>query len=538
MRLRWITILSTLVLKLCLLGAMFLLGRMVIERDYATLEREHISADIAHVCVVLQSQLNDFDLMAHDYAAWDETYSFMRHPNPGFVESELSSDVMKKRSIRLFLLVDERFHVVLSETYSAVPADTLNADIAQLIRAVKRRGRQDSTVVGLLTLTNGPTMVAIRPIVPTRENRAARGTLVLVRDLGVDQVSSLSRLSALPLTLSGTVGEASEILSRSQITHSGISIVSASDDHLSAATMLRDLWGQSRIRLEMQHDHSIWRQGQQTIRALMVVLIAVGLLFGSVNVWLMQAFVVRRVERLIQFTGAIENDGTLGARVSMRGSDEIAQLGVHLNKMLERLQNSQDKLLSVQERLRYEATHDALTGIWNRGAALQLLDQELARSSRDNSSVAVIMFDADHFKRINDHFGHSTGDHALQAIAAAITRNLRSFDVCCRYGGEEFLVIAPNCDLSNAAQLANRILAHLRSTPVSVPDHSFCLTLSAGVTAGSSLTSAEDLILVADRALYRAKDTGRDRVEVEEWPSAAPIRSVLFASDGLDCAAS
>jgi len=182
--------------------------------------------------------------------------------------------------------------------------------------------------------------------------------------------------------------------------------------------------------------------------------------------------------------------------------------------------------------------HDSLTGIWNRCAALQLLDRELARSGRDGSSVAVIMLDADHFKRINDHFGHVTGDRALQAVAAAITRNLRSFDVCCRYGGEEFLVIAPNCTLPQGVELAQRILSCLRTSPVSIPDHSFCVTLSAGVTAGSAPCGAEELIVVADRAMYRAKETGRGRVEAESLPSGKPVVSTRFAPETVHGAVS
>jgi two-component system, cell cycle response regulator len=182
--------------------------------------------------------------------------------------------------------------------------------------------------------------------------------------------------------------------------------------------------------------------------------------------------------------------------------------------MLDRLQNSQQKLLAVQERLRFEATHDSLTGIWNRAAALQLMDRELARCSRENVALAVIMLDADRFKKINDHFGHTTGDRALQAVSAAITRNLRAFDTCARYRGEEFLVIAANCDIEQGRKLAARILDHLRSSPIMVKDHAFCITLSAGVTATAVGCTAEELIVVADRALYRAKENGRNRVEV------------------------
>lgn len=531
MRLRWITILSAMVLTLALIGALLLVGSRVLNRDYAQIEREHVEGDIEHVCLLLQSQVDDLNLMARDYAAWDETFNYVRRPNRRYVEVELSTEVMRARNVRLYMLVDSHGRVLLSRSYVNGAKEPIQSDVEQLVRAIKRRSHERDSVAGLMMLTGGPSMVAIRPILPTSEKGRARGALVFARDLGPSQVAELSRLSEQPITLSGTLGESAAVTAGHQLRHAEITSTLLDKNRLVASAMLNDVWGQPRLRLEVEHDRSIWQQGRRTVKALLVVSLVAGLLFAFLTVWLMQRLVVRRVERLIRFTRAVEADSQLAQRVYVGGSDELAQLGRQMNKMLDRLRNSQDKLLAVQERLRYEATHDGLTGIWNRGAAMQLLDQELARSSREGSAVAVIMLDADHFKRINDHFGHLCGDRALQAIAAAITRNLRSFDVCCRYGGEEFLVIAPRCDLQQAAEVARRLLEAMRGTPVCISDHAFCVTLSAGVSSGDGTCSAEDLIIAADRALYRAKDKGRDRVEVEVLAGREGIRKRIFAAE-------
>ena len=113
--------------------------------------------------------------------------------------------------------------------------------------------------------------------------------------------------------------------------------------------------------------------------------------------------------------------------------------------MLDEIQLSNQKLVAARERLKFEATHDALTGTWNCAAALELLDREIVRSEREGGTVAVLMLDLDHFKWVNDQFGHHAGDLALQAVSASIAGILRSSDVLARYGGEEFLVIAPSC---------------------------------------------------------------------------------------------
>ncbi|MGZ4814936.1 MAG: sensor domain-containing diguanylate cyclase [Terriglobales bacterium] len=534
MRLRWITVLCALALKVALITAMLLVGRHALYSNYAALERQHVESDLVHVCRLLQAQLKELDLTAMDYAQWDGTYNYMKHPDPSYATMHISEGHFRGSEIMLFLLIDPVGRVVLAHSYDGTGNEMISADINQLIRASKRRAGTNAAVAGLITLTRGPAMAVIRPILKTTAQGSSRGTLIMVRNLGPAQLTGLSRLAEIPLTLSGSVGDSASATGNGTINHPSTEIVALGEDRLLASTMIDDVWGRPSIRLQIEHDRSLRQQGKQVLRGLVLVLLLVGLLFAFANVWIMQRVVVRRVEQLIQLTRRTETDAGLNARVHISGNDELAQLGHKMNHMLQRLQNSQEKLLATQERLRYEATHDNLTGIWNRAAAMQLLDHELDRSSREGTWLAVIMFDADHFKRINDYFGHALGDRALQAIAAAITRNLRSFDICCRYGGDEFLVIAPNCDLQQGEQLASRILASLRTTPIVVPEHSFCITMSAGVTAGRAPIKAEDLIIVADRALYRAKEKGRDRVHTEDTPAGKSAASARFAAADLE----
>jgi diguanylate cyclase (GGDEF)-like protein len=515
-----------------LIGAIFLLGRVVLQRNYALLEREDAEDHVNDVCKILQSQLEDLNLVTNDYAAWDSTYEFMLHPTARYVSSDLSEDIFRTREVHLYMLVDPNFKVILAKPFTDNTRATLAADVAELLVAIKRRSQAEESVVGFLTLTSGPAMVAIRPVLTTRNTGPARGTLIIVRDFGPAELAKLSELASVPVSISGTIGQGADLRRGGELRHTAIETVPLDDNRLLSSTEIRDIWRQPRIRLQIEQNRNIWHRGQETTRNLVIGLVIVGLLFAGANVWLMQQLVVRRVERLIQFTNDTQNTG-LNTRIAMRGADEIAQLGRHMNQMLQRLQNSQEKLLSVQERLRFEATHDSLTGIWNRGAALRLLDQELARCTRESSTVAVILADADHFKRINDTYGHASGDRALQAIAAAITRNLRTSDVCCRYGGEEFLVIAIHCNPEQAVQLAQRILNYCRETPVSVMEHSLRVTLSAGVAVSSAASKAEDLVVLADRALYRAKQLGRDRVEWEMAPADSPARNLRFAPTGV-----
>jgi len=172
------------------------------------------------------------------------------------------------------------------------------------------------------------------------------------------------------------------------------------------------------------------------------------------------------------------------------------------------------QLITAREQLRVEATHDPLTGLWNRSAVLEFLQKELARSEREKSSVAVILADVDKFKNINDTSGHLGGDAVLREVAGRLRASVRPYDGIGRYGGEEFLVVAPGCDAAGALKLAERLRASVGDTPVATFEGIFAVTLSLGVGTNRETCRADDLVRAADAALYRAKEAGRNRVEV------------------------
>jgi diguanylate cyclase (GGDEF)-like protein len=182
----------------------------------------------------------------------------------------------------------------------------------------------------------------------------------------------------------------------------------------------------------------------------------------------------------------------------------------------ERILNLQAELLATQEALREQATHDALTGTWNRAAILDLLRRELARSQREGKAIGVAMVDLDHFKRINDTHGHKAGDIVLRETAQRMLTRMRPYDALGRYGGEEFLVITVGCDATGAAVQAERIRSCIADKPFDAGGASVPLTVSAGVasSAGCDGISPVDLIQAADQALYLAKSAGRNRVEI------------------------
>jgi two-component system, cell cycle response regulator len=189
-----------------------------------------------------------------------------------------------------------------------------------------------------------------------------------------------------------------------------------------------------------------------------------------------------------------------------------------------RILELQEGLLRSQEELRRQATHDHLTGTLTRRAVVHQLDLELRRAARDGSSIAVLLADLDHFKRVNDEYGHSAGDAVLLEAAARMRSVLRGHEAIGRYGGEEFLIVLPNCGPSEAASVAARACLALSTTPIEAAANMLRTTMSVGVaTASIGADCARSLVDRADQALYRAKAAGRNRVGMEHqtfMPSA------------------
>ena len=169
------------------------------------------------------------------------------------------------------------------------------------------------------------------------------------------------------------------------------------------------------------------------------------------------------------------------------------------------------------------AAQDALTGTLNRRALMLGLERELARAIRQRAPLALLMLDIDHFKKVNDQYGHLAGDQVLRHIVGVIGQRQRAQDVLGRYGGEEFMLLLPGTDVAGALQLAQQMRQAVQNTPTQWAGQSIAVTVSVGIScvAGGQPNSWETLLQAADQALYRAKDNGRNRVEVAPPPPLA-----------------
>lgn len=190
---------------------------------------------------------------------------------------------------------------------------------------------------------------------------------------------------------------------------------------------------------------------------------------------------------------------------------ELNELNAHLEQ---RVADRTQELNQVNRQLETTARTDSLTGLNNRGHYFELGAAALKKATRSNSPVAVIMFDADHFKKVNDTYGHSAGDQALVCLAQMALQALRDTDILARVGGEEFAILLENTTEQAAAEVAERLRASIETTPLVLKEDELVLTVSVGVAClipGQS-DQLDTLLALADKALYAAKAAGRNRV--------------------------
>ncbi len=180
------------------------------------------------------------------------------------------------------------------------------------------------------------------------------------------------------------------------------------------------------------------------------------------------------------------------------------------------LEQERSALLAAREQLTLRAMRDGLTGLWNRAAIFGIIERELDRAKRGERSVALILADLDHFKKINDTHGHLAGDLVLIESALRLTADLRVYDSTGRYGGEELLIVLSNCDGPAALSRAEQLRQRLRSEPIHSQSMELFVTASFGVAISKPGMDVQELVSQADLALYEAKRTGRDRV-VGAW---------------------
>ncbi len=260
-------------------------------------------------------------------------------------------------------------------------------------------------------------------------------------------------------------------------------------------------------------------QAWAAFRNLFLTLMGVLTLLVGLVAWRMGRSIVKPLERLTSAADRIAA-GDLTIQLPVMQHDELGHLTQVFNQMTGKLQRSYNEFKAASLTLKKQnklletlSITDSLTGLYNRKKLDDILNDQLARFKRNQRSFAVLLLDIDHFKRLNDTYGHLAGDQVLANVSETLSQSIRNIDYAARYGGEEFVIVLPETTVSAAKDMAERIRTQVQSTASLFDDQPISVTLSIGVADSlSSDETATAVLARADRMLYEAKRAGRNRV--------------------------
>ena len=245
------------------------------------------------------------------------------------------------------------------------------------------------------------------------------------------------------------------------------------------------------------------------VQVLIFAVFVIGIMVASLTAYLISRSIIHPINTMRE--GARKfSEGNLEHRIHLKTDDELAELADTFNNMAETISETHNVL-------EFQATRDELTGLLNRREFHNQLDREFSSFNRQHQPLCLFLLDIDHFKMVNDTYGHPVGDSVLKEIAYRIFKNIRPHDSAMRYGGEEFVVILPDTEPADAMIVAERLRTSISDQPVEINDLKLPITTSIGI---SCLNRAEitqkALIKAADDALYQSKTDGRNRITMGE----------------------
>ncbi|QDQ26136.1 GGDEF domain-containing protein [Chitinimonas arctica] len=244
------------------------------------------------------------------------------------------------------------------------------------------------------------------------------------------------------------------------------------------------------------------------------------LYFALSQLWQQYRDLLNRVERITHVSDAYQHIARQREQsLSMRFDKHLRQL----EKVARISDRYQQMLRDLNTTLQEASTHDALTGLANRRLLLERLKSEAERSERNQRPFCVAMVDIDHFKRVNDQYGHDAGDAVLIDVAQVLESEVREYDLCGRWGGEEFLILLPETELATALAVLERVRDCVRQRPIQVEKQSLTLTVSAGLAEHRLDQGYADTVNQADAAMLVAKRSGRDRCWAGEAPPTGAV---------------
>ena len=383
LRKRTITIVGAAIFAL--MAILYVSSRTILLDSFIRLEEEATQRDVQRALNAFDNQVRELDTTADDWAAWDDTYRFMLTRDPEYLESNLVDDTFVTLRLNALLLVAPSGELVFGKAYDLREGE--ETSIAQSLLdhlspegLLSPAGEPGSHVKGILSLPEGPMLVASRPILTSEDEGPMRGWLIMARYLDSAETEYLADITDSSLNIQrfdapSPPTDFGEV--RPKLLESPSIVVRAlSADVVAGYGLLRDIYGVPGLMLRVDTPRDIYSHGQSAVTYFWISMLLVGIVFGGIQLATLERQVLRRVGQLTARVTRIHSHDDLSARVQVSGQDELSELGSEINSMLERLQQTQDDLKRSEERFRRMADNvrDGLT-IFEDGRAVYVNDR-------------------------------------------------------------------------------------------------------------------------------------------------------------------
>ncbi len=483
-----------------LLFSLYLTTNSILHNGYTQLERSDMERNVKRALKAIENEGNFLENIVKDWGQWDDSYNFMVTGSKEYINANLDDMTFTYQHLNVVLYTDLDGQIVYIRAYDWDNRKeiSLSNEAVHKLTAVKPLADSGKYAVtkGILTLPEGQMLVAAGAVTDSQGTASSRGVLLAGRFITNVEKVIISEMVQLPIDFVGWNCQLPPEFAdaRTYLTSpAGMYVKTVNDDYVAGYTMLEDIYGQPALILRVLGPRIITQQAQHVLNYFIVMLIAAGLVFGTVILALLEWSVLTRLASISNVVKKIAQQKDLSIRLAVSGHDELTELTENINNMLGSLEKA-------QTRLKYVGRHDALTGLYNR----TIFEEFLTKSNCSNESVQIIMADVDGLKLINDTLGHASGDALLRKAAEVLKQMCPPDAIIARCGGDEFAVLLKNHPAEAVADLCRAIKA--AAAEAEFDTLGLTLSMSIGYAVGTKHTdTAAELLKEADNHMYRDK---------------------------------
>ena len=450
-----------------------------------------------------------------DWAPWDDSYEFVKHPTSAYVDSNLTDDTLVSLGIDFMVFVDTSGRIVYSKAVDPTTSQVASIPTG-LVRyiatnpALLHLANPMAAMSGALSLPEGPYLIAAQPISKSDFSTAPDGTIVMGLRIGDKVLAKMQKITRQSMSVYSSTsrtlpGEA--VSARASLGKPGTRYVTVLGKRtINAYEMVGGIRGEPQLMIGVSVPRTAYSESRSQLIYWGLGLMAFGIALVALLGMVLDKMVLRRLTMLSAAVGDIERSTDATTRIAVSGDDEIGSLGVGINRMLDELGRSQAEMA-------YLVDHDPLTGLYNRRYFENELRREIDEHQRLGAQGAILWFDLDHFKEVNDGLGHAVGDELLEVFGEYLRSETRSYCTVARLGGDEFGMLVPHVQGSAAIRAAVRLIDGFSSRTFTAGGHELGVSASAGVVLYPEHgNQTNDLLARADIAMYDAKARGGNQV--------------------------